>query len=193
MAYHFNHRFGDFALLGEGEREHILPHVPESSLAQCDYITRPRYWVPQHEVESRLADIWPHRWLLGWRDVTDSRSSVRTLVSALLPLAGVGHKFPLLMPSAEPQQVAALYANLCSFVLDYATRQKVGGTSLTYFIFKQLPVLPPTAYDSTIPWYSETGQLDWIGSRVLELTYTAWDLEAFALDCGYDGSAVSLG
>jgi hypothetical protein len=23
--------------------------------------------------------------------------------------------------------------------------------------------------------------------RVLELTYTAWDLEAFARDCGYDG------
>ena len=32
-------------------------------------------------------------------------------------------------------------------------------------------------------------QLDigWLITRVLELTYTAWDLEAFALDCGYAG------
>jgi len=27
----------------------------------------------------------------------------------------------------------------------------------------------------------------WILLRVLELTYTAWDLEAFAQDCGWNG------
>ena len=27
----------------------------------------------------------------------------------------------------------------------------------------------------------------WILPRVLELTYTAWDLQPFARDCGYDG------
>lgn len=29
--------------------------------------------------------------------------------------------------------------------------------------------------------------IDWIVLRALELTYTAWDLEPFARDCGYDG------
>jgi len=28
---------------------------------------------------------------------------------------------------------------------------------------------------------------DWIWPRVLELNYTAWDLEAFARKCGYEG------
>ena len=28
---------------------------------------------------------------------------------------------------------------------------------------------------------------DWLLPRVLELTYTAWDLEPFAKDCGFDG------
>lgn len=28
---------------------------------------------------------------------------------------------------------------------------------------------------------------DWLLPRVLELAYTAWDLEPFAKDCGYDG------
>ena len=30
--------------------------------------------------------------------------------------------------------------------------------------------------------------MDWITYRVLELTYTAWDLQPFAKDCGYDGA-----
>ena len=29
--------------------------------------------------------------------------------------------------------------------------------------------------------------MDWLLPRVLELTYTAWDLEPFAQDVGYDG------
>ena len=29
--------------------------------------------------------------------------------------------------------------------------------------------------------------IDWITPRVLELVYTAWNLQPFAADCGYDG------
>lgn len=83
--------------------------------------------------------------------------------------------------------VSALYANLCSYVLDYASRQKVGGTHLTYNYLKQLPVLAPTAYGEAVPWQNKTTVADWLLLRVLELTYTAWDLEAFAHDVGYDG------
>lgn len=50
---------------------------------------------------------------------------------------------------------------------------------MTYFILKQLPVLPPTAYTQA--------DLDFIVPRVLYLTYTAWDLQPFARDLGYDG------
>ena len=32
-----------------------------------------------------------------------------------------------------------------------------------------------------------TDAADWLFPRVLELTYTAWDLAPFAVDCGYDG------
>jgi len=28
---------------------------------------------------------------------------------------------------------------------------------------------------------------EWLTRRVLELAYTAWDLERFAMDCDYDG------
>ena len=53
-------------------------------------------------------------------------------------------------------------------------RQKIGGTHLTFFILRQLPIFPPTAYTPA--------DLAFIVPRVLELTYTAWDLKPFADD-----------
>jgi hypothetical protein len=52
---------------------------------------------------------------------------------------------------------------------------------------KQLPVLPPVAYESKAGWEQRMKLGDWILPRVLELTYTAWDLEPFASDVGFDG------
>jgi hypothetical protein len=46
-------------------------------------------------------------------------------------------------------------------------------------IFEQLPIIPPHTYTPAL--------LDFIVPRVLELTYTAWDLQPFAQDVGYDG------
>ncbi len=187
MVYHFNHRFGDFALLSSGDREHILPQTPDDKLDQAEYLTHPRYWVPDDEVTSRLRGAWSREWLLGWRDITDARSSVRTVVASIIPRAAVGHTLPVMLPAFEPAQVAALYANLCSFVLDYAARQKVGGTHLTYNFLKQLPVLSPNTYEVSPAWSPGSLLRDWFLPRVLELTYTAWDLEPFAHDVGYDG------
>jgi hypothetical protein len=62
--------------------------------------------------------------------------------------------------------------------LDYVARQKVGGTSLTYFYLRQLSVLPPSAYGQA--------ELDFIEPRVLELAYTSHALKPFADDLGYD-------
>jgi hypothetical protein len=42
-------------------------------------------------------------------------------------------------------------------------------------------------YDEPCPWDARVTLAQWIAPRVLELTYTAWDLEPFAKDMGYDG------
>jgi hypothetical protein len=80
-----------------------------------------------------------------------------------------------------------LLANLSSFVLDYVARQKIAGTSMTFFIVKQLPVLPPAAYRTPVAWLAEATPTDWIRRRVLELSYTAYDLTSFAADLGDKG------
>lgn len=79
----------------------------------------------------------------------------------------------------DPGQIAGFYANLCSVVLDFVARHKVGGTHLNYFVFKQSPLLPPSAYSPA--------DLAFIVPRVLELTYTSHSMAPFARDLGYGG------
>jgi hypothetical protein len=195
MIYQFTHRYGDYALLQPGERGHVLPNISGSLLADADYVVTPRYWVPAVEVEARLRTVWSHQWLLGWRDVTDARASARTVIASIVPRVGVGDKFLLMLPSEHPTQIACLLGNLVAFVFDYIARQKVGGTSLKYFMMKQFPVLPPVTYAQPCPWAGSSAFLlptshslhSWLIPRILELTYTAYDLEFFARNCGYDG------
>jgi hypothetical protein len=55
----------------------------------------------------------------------------------------------------------------------------MGNVNLNFYIVEQLPVIPPHTYTPAL--------LDFIVPRVLELTYTAWDLQPFAQDVGCDG------
>jgi hypothetical protein len=73
-------------------------------------------------------------------------------------------------------------------VFDYIARQKVGGTDVSAFIVEQLPLLAPKIYASSAFWAQGMSIGDWLFPRTLELTYTAWDVEPFARDVGYDGS-----
>ena len=187
MSYQYNHRSGTFEGAPAGKRPHRLPSPSEGQLADPRYTPMPFYWAAREEVDARLNGIWDRGWLLGWRDVTDARASVRTVIACIIPRAAVNHKLPLMMPSPDPRLVASLYANLSSVSFDYCARQKVGGLSLTYFILRQLPVLAPRAYAAPALWARSIPVRDWLFPRVLELTYTAWDLRAFAEDCGDEG------
>jgi hypothetical protein len=52
--------------------------------------------------------------------------------------------------------------------------------SMSYFILKQLPIIPPTAYTPA--------DATFIAPRVLELVYTAWDIKPFADDMWQDSN-----
>jgi hypothetical protein len=181
LLHQFDHRFATY--LPDGDPVDLTP----AEHADPDARALPRYWVPEREVEAKLADRSSRGWLLGWRDICRSTDE-RTVIVSVLPRVGVGHKAPLVIPgNAAANQMACLYGNLTAFVLDYVARQKVGGTSLTYFYLKQITVLSPDRYTTGCPWAARGQVQDWITPRVLELTYTAWDLAPFARDLGYDG------
>lgn len=182
MVHHFDHRFGDYSLRLAGSESTILPNAPPELLADADYMPTPKYWVRETEVSERLAHRCSRDWLLGWRDITHATNE-RTVVSGVIPRCGVGDTFLLMFSEHPAAHVASLAANLASRALDYCARQKVGGIKLKYFTMRQLPVLPPDRYGVSAPWCPGIVTADWVLTRVLELTYTAWDVHSFAQDC----------
>jgi hypothetical protein len=139
------------------------------------------------EAVEKIIRLRAPSWLLGWRDITNTTNE-RTVIASVLPLGGLGHTAPIIFF----KNIKAISANLfmvsmSSFVLDFISRFKVGGTHLTYFIINQLPVIPPDVYQQSAAWEACTSLQDWLFPRVFELTYTAWDLEPFAEKCGYHG------
>lgn len=187
MLVAFDHRYGTYEGATEAHfNKGFLPHFTDADHADPGKLVMPNEWVAAAHVDDALRGSWDRGWLLGWRDIC-RRTDIRTIQAVLTPRAAVGHTTPLMFPDAEPRAIAGLYANLCSFVLDYAARQKVGGTHMTYGYLKQLPVLPPDALTGCALWHNSATVTDWLLPRVLELTYTAWDLEPFASDVGYAG------
>ena len=187
MIHHFSHRFGDYGDQRDDSKDTSLPDISINMLSNPEYEVLPRYWISYIEAKARITQEWKHQWFAGFRDITNTTNE-RTVIASFLPFVAVGHTCPLIFPpSNQVRNLPLLISNLASFILDYTARQKIGGTHLTYGYLKQLPVLPPEIYDQPCQWQRSEALSAWILPRVLELTYTAWDLEPFAKDCGYDG------
>jgi hypothetical protein len=155
--------------------------------ALADFLVTPQYWVPTSKVLPLVPEYCANRrWWLAFRAVTAS-TNWRTLIATVLPMCGQVHSLPALYSPVSAQLNASLIACLNSFILDYYTRLKLSGTHLSHFVFKQLPVPTPSIFSGSCQWDSAEKLCDWLLPRVLELTYTAWDLEAFAADCGWPG------
>ena len=198
MVHQFDHRFGDYAGVSEESGDTRLPMATQQQLQNPSYLPTPRFWVAEEEVEAVLApqydkkgDVkwegWSRDWFLGWRDIARATDE-RTVISPIIPRVGVGNKLPLILSTAAASSVACLAANLSSVVLDYCARQKIASTTLNYFLLKQFPVLRPSAYEAIAEWSPKQSVADWMLPRVLELTYTAWDLEGWAADLGHTGA-----
>ena len=176
MIHQFDHRWAGYDEDGESSAD--LGQT-EKQNPTCEPV--PRYWVPETELDERLtAKGWSRGWLMGWRDIT-SAHVFRTVIATVFPRVGVGHTLPLMLFDSDrhSKSLSGLTANLCALSLDFAARHKVGGTHLTFFIYQQLPILPPTFY--TEP------HLAFLVPKVLELTYTSHALAPFARDLGYEG------
>ncbi|SFW17787.1 hypothetical protein SAMN05216414_10465 [Nitrosovibrio sp. Nv17] len=190
----------DDYLPAEGEAK-LQPYVPGARSATAWYATDPEAecavlvfaaeygHLPALEASLTaepavlaLAERWLQgscpQWLMGWRDIT-SAHVYRTVIASVMPFLGVGHTIPLFTTTANARLTACLLGNLCSLMLDYCARVKVGGTHLTYGYLKQFPILLPERYTKA--------DLAFIVPRVLELTYTAHDLAAWAKDLGFEG------
>lgn len=194
MVDFFNHRAADVVKsLTAVNRQNQPSYLATEDLQDAARLAVPLNWIQRDGeiptrrnnkdisvkgIELRLSEEhWDREWLCGWCDVTASTNE-RTAIPAFIPRTAVGHKFPLMLPRVTPSLVAALIATQSSLVFDFVSRQKIGGTSMGLFIWKQLPVHTPT---------SLTPHLPFLVPRVLELVHTAYDMTPLARDLDDEG------
>ena len=173
MLHQFDHRWATYDVDGSTR------DMTDREKAAPDCLPQPRYWVERSEVENRLSEKWQRKWIIAFRR-TCRTTDERTAIFSAIPSSGVGDSAFLLLPSYGSVFLqSCLLGSLNSLVFDFVTRQKAGGANFSFFIVKQLPILKPEAYTQR--------DIDFIAPRVLELVYTAWDMQPFAQDMGYTG------
>lgn len=166
LMHQFDHRFATYTPEGDTR------DMTTSEKADADALPLPRYWVEKGEVKHPQD----RNYFMGYRRFGPSTNE-RSIISKICPFSSYGDSEFLF---SSPYRTDYLIScNFNAFVFDYVARQKIGGTNINFYVLNQLPVLPPS---------SITPQLStFITPRVLELTYTAHDLTAFARDLGYGG------
>lgn len=187
LFHQYNHRYNTFENVSSDSLFRVKAQAVslKSELKDPSAVPLPRYWVDREEVVSKL-DKHPAG-LIAFRNIVNVTTNRRTAVFTVLPLVAANHACQLIEPDCSWVDSILLVSCLNSFTFDYSARQSLGGSNFSYFILKQLPVLPPETYRQPCPWAPGQTLADWIRPRVLELTYTAWDLQPFAQDVGYDG------
>lgn len=177
----FNHRESSFDNLPKEKIYGTRPKtnkIDDGKLKLFDTSPLPRYWVSEKEISSRIPSSWNHDWLIGFRNAISSVADSRTVRFAIIPKFGVGHSMPLIFSTQNINLLCALVGNFNALVLDYVAKQKASGGNLKFYVIRQLPILAPCQYSQP--------DIEFISLRILELTYTAWDLQPFAQDIGYD-------
>jgi hypothetical protein len=182
MFFSYDHRFGYYTQEMVERDQNSFKAIPCPTIEQKqnpNFIVNSRYWVSKIDVENKVNEKWNKQWLLAWRDITSPTNEYCNIFS-FLPKLAVGHTAPILLSKHKNNKlIACLGGNLNSLIFDFITRQKIGGIHLTFTVFRQLPVIPPESYTPQ--------DIEFISKRVLELTYTAYDLKPFAEDMGYHG------
>jgi hypothetical protein len=180
LFHQFDHRFATFE---NGAPEDKARDTTEEEHSNPAYVPMPRYWVPGAELNKALGE-WKESWLLTFRRIARSTDE-RTSIFSLTPHVGFSDSAFLMLPGAQfRKSTTMLLANANSITFDYVMRNKLGGTNASFFIVKQLPVLPPETYQQRI---GDVTLAQWVTRRALELTYTSYDMQPLARDLGYSG------
>ena len=195
MIHIFNHRASSVTISDTNTfRSGVAVEVTDTNLANPNFVATPRYWVSISETEARIPEAYTYKWFPGFKDVT-SATNERTMIAAIIPRTAVVYSIRVIFSFGyKPAEIAALFSSLNSYCFDYIVRSKTSGNHITDYIFRQLPVLPPETYTKPCLWMASLENTTpfatryspfaaFILPRVLELTFTAWDLEAFARDC----------
>jgi len=166
MAWIYDHHYSIYAQNNEDIFE-VIEKLPELSIS-------PKYFINKSEVDRRLENReWGYKWFIGLRRVTNNTNE-RMLVSAITPINAVANSWYVTFLNANSLHSCYILGLFCSMPFDFIARNSTGQPSLTYSVLYQLPVHSPNEVSK--------GILLHIIPKIVELTYTSWDIKAFADD-----------
>lgn len=182
MIHQFDHRAASVEVNEANLHNAALSGaVTEEQKADPNFVPTPQYWVPEREVDLPSGI----EWTIAFRDIARA-TDARTMIAAVVPKAGFGNKAPLLLPEDIDAYLLCadlIVANLNSLALNFVARSKVHSTSVNWFIAEQLPMVTAHKFDSMR--FGAKSAAEVVRQAVLELSYTAHDMEPFARDMGY--------
>ena len=180
MVQAFDHRAADVKVNAANLHR---PAQPEP-LTAADKANPARLAAPQYWVASADRDRFSlGQWALGFKEIT-SPTNERGMIAAIVPAAGYGNTLPIVSPERGTGvvEVASWCATWNSFVFDFVARSKIQGQHLNWFIVEQLPIVSPENFDRR---FGPLSAAEIVRDHVLRLSYTAHDLEPFAVDLGH--------
>lgn len=158
MIHHFDWQWATFELDGSWREP------ADTEKADPAFEVLPRYWVAKSEVDTKLPTRLHDRMLAGYRWISNVMNE-RTLIASSFPYSAVGNSLPVIITEHDSILVTT---TLSTFVVDYCTRQKLGGRNVTFGTVSQLPIVPPVVLEQRQPW--QGSRLDsWILQRVDEI------------------------
>lgn len=175
MIWNFDHRFSTYENATQANvNEGNLPQLNSEMHSDADKRVLTRYFVQEQSLEKRIGS-WGKKWFIAFRGIAATNNE-RTFIYSVLPYVGAGNSAPVIIfpDNISTLQTAGFLANANSLIYDYIGRQKAAGSNLNFFIVRQMPVLQPKDYASSL--------LLSILPLLIELVYSSWDVKAFADD-----------
>jgi len=185
----YDHRAADIEFnIDNAQRQQQAALTGLEHHQDANFVNMPYQWGPEYEGRKRTPEYWDADWFLVFKRVTASTNE-RTLVGCYIPWTTASYTLDIVICNNKYKRLLhCLAANLFSFMGDFVVRQKTSQPSLPTGVICESALLPPEIYTNPCAWLNKAILLcDWIFPRVLELTYTAWDMETFAMDYGFSG------
>lgn len=189
LLHQFDHRFATFAGIQEAERfgrKAATNSSTDTAKADAEYSIEPRYWIEAVAARTKSdrrgvnAD-----WTFAFRDTTNVISNFRTAVGTIVCGWVCNYKAPNLVcrgqKSGDAKHLLRLAGLFNSMPFDYVVRQKFFGANLIKSILDQIACPSPAQlarYEQRLGYPLHPASL--------ELIYTSWELEPFALACGWN-------
>ena len=145
------------------------------------------YWAREADVQKRwieLAGFYP-QWYVALRRQA-STTNETTSIAAILPASGAEGSVSCFFGQDLNYILGGFLASCFnSYCFNYLLRLRQGGANVSKSIYDQIPIC--NMLNAIVNEYNSKRFADTALSLVLELAYTSYDLQTFAVDCGYFG------